>query len=282
MLPADTNNSNSSSKMAGKAYFFILNYHLMFRLTDYRKLCYLLFALLFFTACKKEYPAYPYHTITAFQVMDSNGATLSASIDSNTIIIYWPPLQAVPDSITPTISVSDRAVIEPASGVKVPFKEGFTYTVKAQDGSVQTFILKPAVNQPPVQVSDIYPRSVPYGTDISYRITGQYFISDTAKTAVYLVAAKDGQQTRAIIQLPMNSSQFYFTANLPDTGTYSVKLVTGLQTVIAGTLTITPPPPQLVFPVGATVQRGGTLTISGVYLGSVTSIVTYDYNFSGP
>ena len=243
---------------------------------------YVLFALLIFTACRKEYPAYPYNTITSFQLKDSSGAILSASIDSNTIIVYWPPLQTVPDSITPIVSVSDRATITPASGVKIPFTEGFRYSVRAQDGSTQTFILKPVINQPPVQALDVYPLTGPYRTDLSFRLTGQYFIPDTAKTAVYLVAAGNGRQTKAVIQLPMSSSQINFTANLPDTGKYAIKLVTGLQALIAGTLTITIPPPQLTFPAGAIVQRGGTLTITGTYLTSVSSVVTYDVNFGGP
>jgi hypothetical protein len=241
-----------------------------------------LFVLLIFSACKKEYPDYPYNTITSFRVQDNSGAVLSASIDSNSIIVYWPPLQTVPDSITPVVSISDRAVLTPASGMKIPFKEGFTYTVKAQDGSTQTFILKPVINQPPVQVLDVYPLTGPYGTDLSFRITGQYFIPDTTRTAVYLVAAGNGRQTKAVIQLPVSSSQINFTVNLPDTGKYAVRLVTGLQTVAAGTLNMTMPPPQLTFPSGATVQRGGTLTITGKYLTAVTAVVAYDADFGGP
>lgn len=113
------------------------------------KSIYLYISILFIislSACKKEYPALPYTDILSFSVTDSNGEPLKAVIQNNEIILYWPAGQVVPQEITPSIIVADKASISPVAGTKVSFKESVTYTVTAEDGTSTTYKLKPVVN----------------------------------------------------------------------------------------------------------------------------------------
>ncbi|MDN5288817.1 MAG: hypothetical protein JWR38_5091 [Mucilaginibacter sp.] len=220
----------------------------------------LLVAVFVISSCKKEYVKYPYNDIERFTVKDANGAELKASIEGTDIIIYYPPFQVVPDLISPTITVSDRAVVEPASGTQVSFKTGVTFKVKAQDGSIKTYTLKPAINQP----NPVFTVGDSRLGDVLV-LSGEYMVPDTSRTKLYIVD-KNNKET----QLP-GSSFTEFTAsqlvaNLPtsiDTGSYQVKLKTNSLIQLKGPIHIAPPGLLLGIPATVTmVKRGGILTIT--------------------
>lgn len=110
--------------------------------------------LLLSYSCKKEEALYPYAELVRFEVKDATGNTLQAAIHDNDIVIYWPPDQAVPESISPQLNVSEKASISPASGTKVPFADGTKYTVTAEDGTVKVYTLKRVLNQPKPYLKD--------------------------------------------------------------------------------------------------------------------------------
>lgn len=186
----------------------------------------------FLSSCKKEYPDYPYNEITSFEVKIDEDNALKAALEGNEIILYWPPFQAEPDSIAPEISVSDRAKISPASGEKIPFTDGFTYHVTAQNGSVQSFTLKISANVPDPgfyfnnpATNGVY--TIRYEQDFPY-IRGYYIIPDTTKTKVYISNSKVGE----INMTPFITSlaQIRLTFNIPtsvDTGLYNIRVVSG-------------------------------------------------------
>lgn len=192
--------------------------------------------MLFFSSCKKEHVDYPYNDIEQFTITDAAGNKLKGSISGDTIKVYWPPFQTKPDSINPQISLSERASISPASGKKVSFTEGTTYTVTAQNGVTRVFKLKPMINLPSPVFEVESPASLVIGSLL--RLNGQYFIPDTVQTKLYLtgtnkkdvpVSLKNAAQFMSIIigtTIPMDGSI--------DTGFYSVKLVTGTNTAIKG------------------------------------------------
>ena len=220
----------------------------------------LLVAVFVISSCKKEYVKYPYNDIERFTVKDANGAEIKASIEGSDIIVYYPPFQVVPDFISPTIAVSDRAVVEPASGAQVAFKAGVTFKVKAQDGSVKTYTLKPAINQP----SPVFEVSDSRLGDI-IGLSGEYMIPDTSRSKLYIIDKNNKE-----IQLPGSSfTEFtasHLVANLPtsiDTGSYRVKLKTGSLIQIKGPIHLGPPALVIGIPETVnTVKRGGTLTIT--------------------
>lgn len=183
-------------------------------------------------SCKKKYLDFPYNEIEKFSIKDVSGTELNAAIQATDIIIYWPPFQQQPDSIQPQITVSDRAVISPVSGLKIPFKEGFSYEVKAQDGSVKTYTLKIANNQP-LPYFEVNELVINLNRSMSLR--GDYFVPDVTQTSVFLVD-KNKKETQLTINNISNSG---LIADIPlvlshDTSHYHIKLVTGKRTLTKG------------------------------------------------
>lgn len=178
------------------------------------------------TACKKESPQYPYKGISQFTIQDANGTALKAVIDNNDIIVYWPPFMNIPDSVTPVIKLSEKARISPASGQKVAFREGITFTVTAEDGSTQSYKLKPVINQPK-----------PYYTLSAQAVVGDiilfseadYIIPDEKKTKLFLISKEGKEVPLVITYLKQNGLQ----AKVPafDAGTYKLKFISGIYTM---------------------------------------------------
>lgn len=211
-----------------------------------QKIAFTIFLLVTFASCKKEEAAFPYNEIRQFSIQTPDGTSLRASINNNEIILYWPPLIAMPDSITPQIAISDRAMVEPASGSKVPFKDGVQFKVTAQNGASQTYTLRAGSNQP-VPVFDVSSPEFLY-IDRPLDLRGEYFIADTTKTKLFLIN-KDNQA----VQLPGISFVQFYTARISapipftvDTGHYKVRLVTGVRTVERGPFYINRPYLSLV------------------------------------
>lgn len=214
-------------------------------------------------SCKKEYQDFPYNEIEKFSIKDALGAELKATIHSTDIIIYWPPFQEQPDSIQPQISVSDRAVVTPLSNVKIPMKEGFSYEVKAQDGSTKTFTLKIANNQP----LPYFEHAGTYALDYILSVSGDYFIPDAAKTSIFLID-KNKKETQLNINSITNST---IQAKVPmvlshDTSHYQIKITTGKRTLTKGPVYIDRPAlgfVNLSLPADLlTIKRGQTLIFS--------------------
>jgi len=227
-------------------------------------------------SCKKEYALYPYNTIETFVISDPSGAPLSAAIVDDNIIIYWPPLQPVADSITPVIGIPEKAAIMPASGVKVAFSETTMYTVTAQDGNTRTFKLKPSVNQPDISFEDPDGNKLQIGE--SFNLLGEYYITDTTKTKLYLL----NNRNNTVIQLPLSAASIFtysrITITVPfdgavDTGYYHMRLVSGVRSVTKGPYYMDRPfmvNAGFTFPArGSILHRGEEIT------------VTYDANAAG-
>jgi len=222
----------------------------------------LLLAGTFFISCKKEYVDYPYNTIEKFVVTDNTKAAIEASITESKIIVYWPPQQAVPDSITPVITVSDRATISPASGTKVAFKQTTIYTITAQDGGTRKFTLTPSVNQPLVYFNFAGSNIQNLGIGKPFAIIGENFIVDTAETKFFLV-----DKNKKEIQVPASNFTSFTTTGIRgsipvtsaiDTGNYTFKLVSGIRQAVQGPYHVGKPD-LTVTTTMTSVKKGGTL-----------------------
>lgn len=220
-------------------------------------------------SCKKEYTAYPYNTIETFTLKDASGNPLEAAISDNEIIVYWPPFQSVPDSVTPTITVARNASVQPASGARVPFNTATVYTVTAQDGSKQTYTLKPSVNQAPVTFNDLNNNTFTLGS--SFTINGEYIIRDTAVTSLFLTNVKTGKQSRLFLSTASVFTYSRISMTLPlnagiDTGLHTVTLKSGARSVTKGPYYINRPAmayTDFTFnPKGGNVKRGDEVSFT--------------------
>lgn len=223
------------------------------------------------SACKKEYPALPYTDILAFSVKDANGEPLKAVIENNEIILHWPIGQVVPQEITPSITIADKASISPAAGTKVSFSESVTYTVKAEDGTVTTYKLKPVVNSfiPMIKAFHgvrIYKTKSFVMTNSDVQLGGDLFDVTEGKTQVFFVNA-GGQDVPVKIK-SMTPISVSLDPNVV-TGNYQgVKVTSGNKTSFFSQTfeVIVDPRPMFLataFTTASTIKRTAQFTITG-------------------
>ena len=217
-------------------------------------------------SCKTEYPNLPYNDIESFSIQGADGKTLSASIVDDQIILYWPPLVNQPESITPTIRVSELATITPASGTAVQLQSDkpITYTVRAQDGSSKNYTLIFQYNQPIVQVSlnllnNKYYLNLPGINPIFLR--GENILPDETQTKAYLVDKDDKETLLSINQV----SAFSISTNRPDDlkpGTYKIKVISGRYTVFTDSFDVLLPEIYSLITIDSyTVKKGENLVM---------------------
>lgn len=221
------------------------------------------------SSCKKEYEDYPYNDIEKFTVVDAVGNTLEAALAGDSILIYWPPFQAIPDSISPVISISRNASISPASGEKVAFSKGIAYTVISESGFSKTYYLKPAINEPEVNITAA-PNYIMIGSPIEIR--GQYFSTDTNRIALNLID-KDNNVIPVKMKAENLSSVFIQVPSpldgsiLPDED-YSIQFISGANSFVYGPFTATATGSGLsntgyhLDQEGTNIKRGATISFS--------------------
>ncbi|SHM17979.1 hypothetical protein [Chitinophaga sp. CF418] len=221
-------------------------------------------------ACSKEtvQAPYPYNELQTFQVVAGVGDTIPAAISNGSIILYWPFDHPLPDSIAPLLSISEHAVVSPASGARVSLKDSVSYVVTAESGAKATYKLRVVVNQPDLLIND--ETDVVGRLDATTDIGGiTYVIPDTTFTAAYLVAAS-GATTRCVInsftELGANEYSVNIATPAVDTGSYRLRIVSGAQTLTSERdyVKIIYPFPSVDGVTAAfTLKRGGTFTLSG-------------------
>ncbi|MBO0952509.1 DUF5018 domain-containing protein [Fibrella forsythiae] len=99
-------------------------------------------------ACKKDTDTVPRSSakaITSF-TFGSVSPDVVATVSGNTIIGTL-PLGTSLSSLAPTIVVSDKATVSPASGVAQDFSKPVIYTVTAEDGTTQAYTATMTVAQ---------------------------------------------------------------------------------------------------------------------------------------
>lgn len=190
--------------------------------------------LVFFAAlqsCTKttyDHEKMPYKSIESFKVKGYTNDSLNAVVRDGQIMVYWTAEAAVPATIKPVVVVSAGASISPASGVEVAFSDTTTYTVKAEDGSIQVYHLKPVLNVPIPRLYSISPYTIHLITDPTVTIAGEYFLSrDTADVKVYAQRISDGYEFDLDIDYSLISNTSV-TARIPST---NEKIDTGLYKI---------------------------------------------------
>jgi hypothetical protein len=175
-----------------------------------------------------EYEKRSYKNIESFVLMGYAGDSINASVNNGNIIVYWAAETELPKTIKPVIVVSDHATISPASGTEVSFSSETVYKVTAEDGSVQTYRLKPVINHAVPRISEISPNNLHWISGTQVTVSGEYFLTgDTADVHVYAQRLRDGFE----FDLPIDYTKISMTsitANLPaytdiqDTGLHKI------------------------------------------------------------
>ncbi|MEZ0608527.1 PQQ-binding-like beta-propeller repeat protein [Fibrella sp. WM1] len=216
------------------------------------------------TACKKDPDPVAKNSakaITSF-TFGSLSPAVVATVSGNTITGTL-PLGTSLSSLAPTIVVSDKATVSPASGVAQDFSKPVVYTVTAEDGSTQAYTATMSVNKssakailtftfaaliPAVSCTvDATAKTVtgtlPAGTDatkliptitLSEKATvspASGVVQDFSKAVTYTVTAEDGTTqaytVNVTIAKPVNNGTVYigsFDGNL-----YALDALTGAK-----------------------------------------------------
>jgi hypothetical protein len=221
--------------------------------------------------------------IKSFEVKEYSPDTiLKAGITTDTIVVYWPSYsRPLPDSIAPIITLPDSAIVSPASGKRVAFKTGITYTVTSAAGASKKYTLK--VNQQsPVPWFYYNPASITLGDVIT--LAGDQFWQDTSQTKVYLVSARSGIAYQAeLFSVAITGPRFIVPLNVPTDGLYDIKVVNGAYTVYNATeakrnaISLVYPTVVNLNAAGlpSKLSRGNTFTVRGTLLSNVVSASLY-------
>ena len=182
--------------------------------------------LLWVVSCKKtEDPVVPKSSEKTISAFGFNGLTpaVTASVSGNAITATVPFGTAL-TALVPTITLSPKAIVSPASGVAQDFSNAVTYTVTAEDGTTQRYTvtvgvgkstqkditafafngLTPAVNCTIDPTTKVISATLPAGTDATKLVptitlspkatvtpaTG--VAQDFSKAVTYTVTAEDG------------------------------------------------------------------------------------------
>ncbi|MCL4637502.1 MAG: hypothetical protein M5Z89_00810 [Olivibacter sp.] len=238
-----------------------------------------------FSSCKKEYIDYPYAEIINFSIIDANGAVLKAAVDNNEIIIYWPPEQAVPETVTPTVIVSERANVQPASNTPIAFIDGTSFTVTAEDGTAKVYKLKRIINVPKPYVTDFSgitsyndKNFILVGDQLSF--AGDYFNTTEGQLKVFFLTA-DGRE----VEVPISNSTSLNIWAIPDemtVGTYtSIRLESAPYTITVERdfeVIEDPRPSNIPLNEAITLKRGEEYKLAGKNLDKVTQLLLNNQN----
>ncbi|KUJ61259.1 hypothetical protein AR687_13810 [Flavobacteriaceae bacterium CRH] len=278
----------------------------------------LLFLSVFFFSCDTEYidkvntipgdvikvPGYT--QIETFTFKDSENNTVSAAITDENIIVTWSVNTALPSTIKPEIVLGTEAVISPASGAEVAFKDGTVYTVTSKAGTTKKYTLK-------IDFRQIEPNTWTYAAAQTFtkgslqRLTNSALGGSTnsidnlwlsvENTRVYLVAAADEktEYTAEIVHLGGSLGTtsttafsvyglYYFLPEDMPVGTYDLRVKNGIYTLQNASvenrfkITVTEPTAFSAELVGtlAEKQAGENFEVRGGMMNTVTSVLMYN------
>lgn len=150
--------------------------------------------------------------------IDATAKTISATVTAGTDVT----------KLVPTITLSDKATVSPASGVAQDFSKAVTYTVTAEDGTTQAYIATVAVNKPTVAtICHVASYSSTDGYRTTYELDGQnrlvkYISTSSSSTGVTTETYDtDGYRTEEKTTYNYAISSKYSYKDIVRTDTYS-------------------------------------------------------------
>jgi hypothetical protein len=255
----------------------------------------LILITIMFSACKKEFPSYPYSEIQSFSFKNKKGEIIQGVINNKEIIVYWPEDQPLPETISPEIHTSERASVTPSSGTSVAFNNGTRFIVTAQDGSKTEYQLRPVVNRVKPSISRVttgffngkyilLPNNITGhpGLSTGLSIDGDFFNNDVSKSKVFFVKA-DGSEVEGVIEnirtinigISTDKIGKYKGIRLLNSG-YSISFSIDFEVVA----------PFIPYFISAapdgylTAKAGGEVTLKGQVLDKITAVEIYDLDYN--
>ncbi|NGM64096.1 hypothetical protein [Sphingobacterium sp. SGR-19] len=234
-------------------------------------------------ACKKEEALLPYNDIVNFTVAVDESAMIKAAIDGDSIVLYWPIGQTIPETLTPTIHVADGASISPASGETIALRGEVTYTVTAETGDTKTYRLRIPNNRPRPYINSFgglqtYQDKQYIFQNFALSIRGDYFdtLADGAKVYFVDIAGNDHE-----VEI-QHSTELGYNVLASVLGTFSgLKIFSSGYTIFYETtpFEVAENPFVIIETPKSTlsVKTGGTITLTGVNTDNVEKMELGNY-----
>lgn len=243
-----------------------------------------------------------YTQIESFTVKDTENNSVSAAITEENIIITWSVNTALPLTVKPEIVLGTEAVISPASGAEIAFKDGAVYTVTSKAGTTKKYTLK-------IDFRQKEPRSWTTTSGETYRkgvlqkLTNLGTSGNTTNinnlwmsienTRVYLVSATD-QKTEYTAEIMYmgsgtgaapytNYGVYYFLPENMPIGLYDLRIKNGIYTLQNQSvenrfkIDVIEPDSFSAELIGSPVEKQGgeTFEVRGGMLNTVTAVQMY-------
>jgi len=177
-------------------------------------------------------------SMLSFKLADLNPEVVGIIDDAKKIVSLTVPFNTDVTALVPTITFSKNATVTPASDVKQDFTKPVTYTVTAEDGSKQEYVvtvkvkenseksitafklagLTPAVEGAIDEVNKTIQLSVPYGTNVKELVPTISFSKnatvtpasdvkqDFTKPVTYTVTAEDGSKQEFVVTVKVKEN----------------------------------------------------------------------------
>ncbi|MFD1602198.1 hypothetical protein ACFSJW_18160 [Flavobacterium artemisiae] len=274
----------------------------------------MLFLSVFFFSCDTEYidkvntipgdviqvPGYTH--IESFTLKDTENNTIQAAITEENIIVTWSNHIVMPKKIKPEIILGTEAVITPASGTEIPFKDGEVYTVTSKAGTTKKYTLKIDLRQKePTAWNFEYGSTLIKSSLLSMTNPargGSNSIDNLwlkkEQTRVFLVAATDQKTeytaetvyvgTGTGVQPFANYGAYYFLPDNIPAGMYELRIKNGAYTIQNASvenrykMEVVEPTTFKVelYGTASEKQAGDTFEVRGGLLNTVTSVQMYN------
>ncbi|RZF58750.1 DUF5018 domain-containing protein [Sphingobacterium corticibacterium] len=173
---------------------------------------------------KRPYADIQAFTIAGYGLVDS----IDAVIAGDSITIYWDDAVPLPAEISPSISLSAGATIEPQANVSVAFSRNTVYTVTAENGDKREYRLIPKPNREIPRLQGLLINAFPWLSRSELTLRGEYFMAAPLdQYKVYMQRLRDGVEFDLEID-PSTITPHQITAKLPpftmeqDTGMHRV------------------------------------------------------------
>ena len=200
----------------------------------------------------------------------ANGTVTEANKTITVLVPNGTPLTA----LVPAVQVSEKASISPLSGTAQNFTNPVKYTVTAEDGSTQDYIVTVMIDQAvSFTITNLSTTALQqdgllfvYGTNFGddYTKNKIVLINKTNNSSFELPALLISLATSMVVKLP---------ANLP-VGEYNAKVFIGLQSkLMPETFTVTMHAPEISNVDKTAVVRGENLIITGQYFQALGNTV---------
>lgn len=173
---------------------------------------------------KRPYTDIQAFTIAGYGLIDS----IDAIIAGDSITIYWDDAVELPAEISPSISLSAGASIEPQSKVSVPFSRNTIYTVTAENGDKREYRLVPKPNREIPRLQGLQVSAFAWLSFPTITLRGEYFMAAPLdQYKVYMQRLSDGVEIDLEID-PTTITSHQIIAKLPE---FTLEQDTGMHRV---------------------------------------------------